>query len=138
MSRVNNENGVVVRAEIRPEGDTHPNTWATQAQDGDPAKRLAFRVSAKSSMGQDIVAYPTTVGIQSVHHANSLVDWIAGDSDEVMASRPRRYVWISRNVVNIPDDLKFFVDGGYTDDDGNRWKPSRKRKKLGPEEEARP
>lgn len=38
---------------------------------------------------------------------------------EIIATRPLRFVYISRQLQGVPDHLKHFVSGGYTDEMGN-------------------
>lgn len=130
-SKANNESGVIVRAEIRPRGEKHPNAWATQAQEDDPAARLGFRITVKDKNKHDCLIYPQTDGEGYLFRANAFVEWMAGDSDEAIANRPRRYVKIPAHYKGyVPDDMRIFVGGAYVDNDGKR------RKRLKPDRNA--
>lgn len=129
-SKANNPDGIITRAEIQPYGEKHPNAWATQARDDDPAIRLGFRVTAKDDEKRDYFTYPRSNSPNSVMRANAFVEWMAGDSDEVIASRPRRFVLVKEHIKHtVSDKMKIFVGGAYTDDNGVPYKTGSPKKR---------
>lgn len=47
-----------------------------------------------------------------IHCANSFVDWMAGDSNRIIVSRPRRYVYFPPDAKDDSEDMMFFMGGG--------------------------
>jgi hypothetical protein len=116
------EGKVFVRTELSPIGERHPHVWATASQEQDPGARLAFRISAKDTTGNETsVVYPTSWSFQSCCGANALVEELEGHSFVDICQRPRRYMYIDRRcrrMIQTHPVLNAFVGGAYTDDNG--------------------
>ncbi|OKL63401.1 hypothetical protein UA08_02094 [Talaromyces atroroseus] len=111
----------------------HDKVWALAALDTDPCRRLAIRVTLSYENGNAISFYPQTQSQGAPYKANSAMDWMDGDNDEVIASRPRRFVFIQSQTTDVPEHLQKFVMGGYTDTLGRYFKsfPRGQKRKLG-------
>ncbi|KAG2412796.1 hypothetical protein HFD88_010353 [Aspergillus terreus] len=108
------------KAELSPIGQRHPDAYATKARDSDPGCRFALRVSVRGEDGRDsFVCYPTSDTWQATFRANSFADGLSGELLKDVCCRPRRFVFIDARNQNFPPELKCFVGGAYTDDDGN-------------------
>jgi hypothetical protein len=110
---------VRIRAEIKPHGQKHPQRWASHATSEDPASRLAFRLTVMGPENQEFGFYASGRGTKLVKKANGFIDWMSGVTDEEIATRPRRYLNIQMSHEKVPDALRPFVGGAYTDDNGN-------------------
>ncbi|KAE8553728.1 hypothetical protein EYB25_005110 [Talaromyces marneffei] len=111
----------------------HDNVWALRALDTDPCRRLAIRVTLTYEDGSTRTFYPQSNSECDPYKANSVVDWVNGDNDDIIASRPRRFIFIQSQMTDVPPALQKFVLGGYTDNLGQYFKKfSRgKKRKLG-------
>jgi hypothetical protein len=124
----------IVKAEIAPSGETNPNHWATKAKISDPAMRLAFCMTPEDGPRKGQIIYPSNNGFSAPYKANAFVDWMAGDSDEMIASRPRRFLQIPPNVIGTPEHMRIFIGGAYTDDEGKPCKAILKDVRFNSEE----
>jgi hypothetical protein len=61
---------------------------------------------------QEFGFYASGRGTKLVKKANGFID-------EEIATRPRRYLNIQMSHEKVPDVLRPFVGGAYTDDNGN-------------------
>jgi hypothetical protein len=59
--------------------------------------------------------YPTSQSDTAPMRAHSFIDWMEGATEEEIAARPNRFVYISRDQAHVPDHMTEFVSGGYTD-----------------------
>lgn len=96
--------------------------WALQAHPTDPCYRLAFRLTFPYRPRELITLYPQSDYNDAPYKGNALVDWLNGDNDLVVASRPRRFIFIHKQQTEVPLILSRFIGGGYTDDPGNYFK----------------
>lgn len=71
--------------------------------------------------------YPSSASDEAPCMANAFVDRMQGVTDEEIATRPRRFVFIHKNQKTVPEHVKKFVGGGYTNDNSN-FVHKRKRK----------
>jgi hypothetical protein len=72
-------------------GQRHVHIYTTQAQDGDPASRLALRVIGKRADGTSLDLYLSRIFESAVEKANAFVDRILeGINEDELKSRPRR------------------------------------------------
>lgn len=60
--------------------------------------------------------YPVSNNKNTLAKTRSFLDWMKGLTEKQIASRPNRYIYIPCHQLNVPDHLKEFVGGGYTDD----------------------
>ena len=75
-------------------GQRHTHVYATQAQDSDPASRLALRVIGKRAGGTFFDLYLSRIFESAVEKANAFVDRILeGIDEDELKSRPRRWVY---------------------------------------------
>ncbi|GIC92158.1 uncharacterized protein Aud_008619 [Aspergillus udagawae] len=109
---------VRIRAEIKPHGQKHPQRWASHATSEDPASRLAFRLTVMGPEKQEFGFYASGRGAKLVKKANGFIDWMSGVTDEEIATKPRRYLNIQMSHEKVPDALRPFVGGAYTDGNG--------------------
>ncbi|KAH8692893.1 hypothetical protein BGW36DRAFT_436650 [Talaromyces proteolyticus] len=115
---------VLVQVELT-ENERHPQVWAVQARNDEPASRLAFKITIIYPGGQEgdeVVLYPQDRYAAAPYKANGFVDWINGDNPEAIASRPRRHLHIPNIAEGVPEHLKQFIGGGYTDDKAQGFK----------------
>jgi hypothetical protein len=111
-----------VRAELKPPGERHPNRWATQARDSDPGARLGITVTTEED-NRWIWTYATNAGPLAPYKANTFVDWLNGVEYIRIARESRRYLYFQPSMQkNLPEELQFFINGGYTDDNKDRFK----------------
>ncbi|KAL1970440.1 hypothetical protein VTN77DRAFT_4084 [Rasamsonia byssochlamydoides] len=99
----------MVRAEIKPLGEKHPQVWAIKAREYDPAARLAFCVSGELVNGEKFEDYPCSNSDEAPMMANSFVDWMQGATEEEIATRARRFVFIHKNRRIVSEHLKKFL-----------------------------
>lgn len=116
-----------VYVEVKPKGESHPNKYALSASDGAEAARLGFRIVVSLSNGNTAEYYPTSAEEKVPMRAHSFVDWMEGSTEEEIATRKNRFVFIAKEQQNVPDHLKEFISGGYTDSDG---RPIPKKRKI--------
>ncbi|GIC94190.1 GIY-YIG nuclease family protein [Aspergillus udagawae] len=117
---------LLVRAELKPAGERHPNCWATQARDSDPGARLAITVTREEG-NRWITTYATNDGPWAPYKANTFVDWLTGVEYIRIAREPRRFLHFQPSLQkNLPEELQYFVGGGYTNDEGDRFKNRKK------------
>jgi hypothetical protein len=111
-----------VRAELKPPGERHPNSWATQARDSDPGARLGITVTTEEG-NRWIWTYATNAGQVAPYKANTFVDWLNGVEYIRIAREPRGYLYFQPSMQkNLSEELQFFINGGYTDDNKGRFK----------------
>lgn len=96
--------------------------WALLAHSTDPCYRLAFGVTFPYRPGKPITVYPQSDLNDAPYKANALLDWLKGDNDLVIASRPRRFVFIQKQQTEVPLILSKFIGEWYTDDTGHYFK----------------
>ncbi|GAM38134.1 hypothetical protein TCE0_033r08632 [Talaromyces pinophilus] len=115
---------ILVQAEVVPKGMRHTQSWARKAIIGDPARRLALKVTFQplETINDPVVTYPVNNGEYSVYVANSFVDWLEGKTDEDIANTPRRFLVICGMSDRVPENLRYFRGGGYTDENMRRFK----------------
>ncbi|GAB1197122.1 hypothetical protein APSETT444_006409 [Aspergillus pseudonomiae] len=117
------ENFFWVKAELSPIGETHPQAWATAAQEQDPGARLAFRIYRQDENGFETWStYAANDSWETSCQANSLVDKFEGSSFVELCTKPRRYIYIDDRYVRLKSEhpeLIPFVGGAYTDDNMN-------------------
>ncbi|GIJ84591.1 hypothetical protein Asppvi_003438 [Aspergillus pseudoviridinutans] len=117
---------LLVRAELKPPGERHPNLWATQALPSDPGARVGITVT-RTEGDRTITTYATNDGPWAPYKANSFVDWLTGVEYIHIAQKPRRYLHFQRKLQkNLPEELQYFAGGGYIGDKGGRFKNSEK------------
>jgi hypothetical protein len=104
---------ILVQAEVVQKGKRHTQSWARKVIIGDPARRLALKVTCqpRETSNDPVVTYPVSNGDYSVYMANSLVDWLEGKTDEDIASIPRRFLLIHGMSDQVPKNLRFFRGG---------------------------
>ncbi|GIK02209.1 hypothetical protein Aspvir_006258 [Aspergillus viridinutans] len=112
---------LLVRAELKPPGERHPNCWATQTRDSDPGARVGITVRRKEG-NRWITTYATNDGPWAPYKANTFADWLTGVESIRIAQKPRRYLHFQPWQKNLSEELKFFVGGGYTNDEGEPFK----------------
>jgi hypothetical protein len=116
---------LLVRAELKPAGQRHPKCWATQARDSDPGARVAITVTREEG-NRWITTYATNDGTLAPYKANTFVDWLTGVEYIRIAREPRRFLHFQPSLQKyLPEELQYFVGGGYTNDDGGRFKNQR-------------
>jgi hypothetical protein len=108
--------GFVLQVLISPPGNPHPFAYATHARPGDPATRVAVKVTGIKNSGEKFTIYPR----------QAEQSWKA----------PRRYLYISQKdfqrtgAVQLAD----FVQAGFTDGSlsgqENAWWALEKSKRL--------
>lgn len=106
---------VLVKIEICPSGQRHPETYATSANDEDPACRLAFRVRYRDSTGLEVQYYKKNSNMSPLFRANEFVDVLADEiPSELIAQMPRRYLAFKKGQA--PPRSRNFreVGGNYT------------------------
>lgn len=133
LDRADFQNGVKIKAEIKPPGETNPHAWAKKAKESDPATRLVFCVTLKRVDGEkDLVLYASSEGEISPAKANAFVDWMNGEPNVAIAKKPRRYSIILTHTVDVSEEMRPFIGGAYTDDNGRpcKLRPQLKRKAL--------
>ncbi|KUL81547.1 hypothetical protein ZTR_10065 [Talaromyces verruculosus] len=109
----------------------HEKVWALEALATDPGRRLAIRVTLSYQDGKTLSFYPQTDSEDAPYKANTVMDWLDGDGDEVSAHRPRRYIFIQKQMTGVPEHLQKFVKGGYTDGLGRYFKQFPRERKEG-------
>lgn len=123
----------MIKVDIKPPGEKHPHRWSPPCRDNDPAARLAFLLTLHGEDGikHSFYAKCKNGTEKSIKKANSFVDWMAGEKDEVIATKPRRFLYIRvmAKTQYVPPVLRPFTDGGYTDDEGNVISVDRREKK---------
>ncbi|KAK1146093.1 hypothetical protein N8T08_003741 [Aspergillus melleus] len=112
----------IIKAEIKDDGEKHPQKWACDALERDPAGRLAFWVLLVADE-QQLGLYVTCEGDRAAKRANTFVDWMAGVSVEEIVRRPRRSVTFQINSPML-----------YTDDQGDVIPQARKKSRQEPSE----
>ncbi|KNG82593.1 hypothetical protein ANOM_009750 [Aspergillus nomiae NRRL 13137] len=127
LDQIDTAAGFTVHVEIKPSGASHPNRWAINARTDDKAIQLGFRVRMKLKNGEYFEYYPKSSSDGAPMVANSFVDWMEGYLEEEIIQRPRRYGFVDVVVKAVPDSLRPFVGGAYTDDEGNIVPKKRKR-----------
>ncbi|GAB1209202.1 hypothetical protein APSETT445_007972 [Aspergillus pseudonomiae] len=127
LDQIDTAAGFTVYVEIKPSGASHPNRWAINARTDDKAIQLGFRVRMKLKNGEYFEYYPKSSSDGAPMVANSFVDWMEGYLEEEIIQRPRRYGFVDVVVKAVPDSLRPFVGGAYTDDEGNIVPKKRKR-----------
>lgn len=128
----NKEKGMLVQVKIAPVGKraVREEVFIPHARDDDLVSRLVFRVLVKDPKGVEKTVYPTAEGDgeSPIFKANSLVDGMDGATNDIIATRCRRYIQISKDAHTVSENLKFFIGGGYILDDFSRdKKPPQKR-----------
>lgn len=128
---------ILVQAKLT-EYERHAQVWAQLAMADDPARRLAFKVAfrPKNSSHEPVVIYPNAKGKFAVFKANAFV----GATDSMVAETPKRYLNIQEVVHDVPEDLQYFIKGGYTNEHTGerlrRFIPTNGRKRIYESEEG--
>ncbi|KAJ3498085.1 hypothetical protein NLG97_g1403 [Lecanicillium saksenae] len=104
-----------IKIEIADEGQTHPKLFATDAQLGDIARRIAFRLRGKNSRSEVVEYYPSRAGYATVAKTNTLGDKVIfGDEAVAISRRPRRFLFLDPPGRSWAPNLQRFVGGSYT------------------------
>lgn len=105
---------VIVRVEIKPIGQTHPNLWAQETSATEHGSRLAFRVTYKRN-AVDESLFITSDKPRDAYKANSFVHWMEGEGVEDIIQRPRQFVVVSKLHQVLPEGIPE-AGSFYTDD----------------------
>ena len=104
---------LLVKIEICPSGQRHPDAYATSANDEDPACRLAFRERYTDSTGLEVQYYEKNPDMSPLFRANAFVDVLADEiPSELIAQMPRRYLAFKKGQA--PLGVEIFEGGNYT------------------------
>ncbi|KAL3475238.1 hypothetical protein BJX99DRAFT_271176 [Aspergillus californicus] len=103
---------VFVKVELSPPGEYHPECYATEALDSDPANRLALRVRFKNTADTEVTYYEKNPNRGPLYRTNAFVDILHGVSQDVIAETERRY--LSYPTGRAPPGLERFENGNYT------------------------
>ncbi|KAB8261021.1 hypothetical protein BDV32DRAFT_148894 [Aspergillus pseudonomiae] len=101
---------IMIQAVIQS-GKRHPEKWAIDARDNDPGAKLAFLAALPGGS-----VFLRTVGEGSARKANTFVDWLSGDSIEMIGMRPRRHINAHNDFIIRPLGLPG-KGTWYTDDE---------------------
>lgn len=98
----------------------HPNLYAIDATQEDPAGRLAIKLTPQFDSHNDILGsyYHTASGIRAVAKANTLADKLLdGAANREIAEKARRFVYLeAQRKEYLPQHLQRFWHGGYSAD----------------------
>ncbi|KAE8139324.1 hypothetical protein BDV38DRAFT_291391 [Aspergillus pseudotamarii] len=90
--------------------------------DSDAGARLAIAATREEG-GRFITVYTTNHGFWAPYKANTFVDWLNGIGYVQICRTPRRYLHFQPQLLEgLPEELKYFVNGGCTDDKGVKFK----------------
>ncbi|KAF3393630.1 hypothetical protein DPV78_009845 [Talaromyces pinophilus] len=76
----------LLKAHIHP-GRCHPQKWALNCRDDEPAAKLAFSITSEEG-----TFFVTNRGPRAPYQANTFIDWVSGDPIEALLLRPRRHI----------------------------------------------
>ncbi|KAE8342644.1 hypothetical protein BDV24DRAFT_162177 [Aspergillus arachidicola] len=108
---------ILIQAVIHS-GKQHPENWAMDARDNDPGAKLAFLATLSGGS-----VFLRTIGEGSARKANTFVDWLSGESIEMIGMRPRRHINAHDEFIIRP--LRLPGKGTwYTDDEAHLVKGS--------------
>lgn len=114
------DEGFILQVVMSPPGTRHPNVYAKQARDDDPASRVAVKVTGTLETGRPFTVFPTQSerSWKEPMRINAVFDWFGGQSLHQIAINnvPRRYIYIAEkdHTLQTPE-LDKFVKGGFTD-----------------------
>ncbi|GMG13087.1 unnamed protein product [Aspergillus oryzae] len=118
---------LLVRAELKQPGERHPNCWARNVLDSDAGARLAITITREEG-DHFITVYATNNGYWAPYKANTFVDWLNGMGYVQISQTPRRYLHFQPHLLEgLPEELMYFVNGGYIDDKGVKFKNESER-----------
>ncbi|KAJ5587269.1 uncharacterized protein N7459_003034 [Penicillium hispanicum] len=122
---------VIVKAEIKPPGQRHPNAWAKKALTTDPGSRLAFCISYKMGTAETS-SYVTSNLDRNLYKANSFVHWMEGEDVAQIITRPRQFVVVSSLTKTLPRGIpepgSFYTDDHATLFPAKEFELCKKRK----------
>lgn len=134
---VNLDERFILQVLMSPPGTRHPNVYATQAKDDDPACRVAVKVSGILDTGEPFSLFPTQSerSWKEPMRTNTVFDWFAGQSlrQIAMNNAPRRYIYIAEKdqTMQTPELVKFvkggFTDGSLTEQESEIWDAERSK-----------
>lgn len=139
--KVDIDEGFIVKVLVNPIGVPHPNVYATQARDSDPAARVAFEIKGMLTTGTMFTVYPTEEDdyLEVPTRVNAFFDWMNGAtlSEIAITNMPRRFIYLPQEEEHrVGPELKRFSKGEFTDESlSNRerqaWEAGKKQlKKL--------
>lgn len=104
-----------MKIEVSEPGQRHPECYASEAPESDPVSRLAFKLRYQPSSGPEVTRYSHRGGFRAIYAGNTLIDILIDRKlYEEIAKTPRRYIFLGK-IIECPDELKRFREGGYTD-----------------------
>ncbi|KAJ5284085.1 hypothetical protein N7505_002065 [Penicillium chrysogenum] len=125
---------VIVKAEIKPPGQRHPQVWAQETLATDPGSRLAFCVTYTKN-AVETLSYVTSNVVRDIYKANSFVHWMEGEDVADIIARPRQFVVVSSLTQTLPRGIpqpgSFYTDDRITLIPAKEFNPVKKRKVSG-------
>jgi len=107
---------LIVRVELAPDGEAHPHRFIRKwLPPLESASRLAIRGKGIKSDGSDFddwlcdtINETSSKGTaERIFKANSIVDWLEGDTEEQISLKPRRMTYEGRKVRYTTSAMEF-------------------------------